>query len=268
MNASAITMNSFFTAVMNSTYLDNLAEYSSGSGTFVGSTWVDHAPGLPQSFTVNQMKLILSNWLLAGMTPEIPPQSNDLGLVYVIFAPSEVTLTDNNGDGGFCAYHSSGAFGPFSENMVFAVVDITGGTSAVSHELVEAFTDPTSDGWYSDDDGSEIGDVCSSCGSPGLTVGGFSVASYWLVHEDRCLQQSDLVVHPLAIVPDVRGMSAQEAEHAIIAAGFVPHVQGVVDHTCNSIGIVISQHPVGGSSEPQTSVVTFWVGQRPPHPCP
>ena len=85
-------------------------------------------------------------------------------------------------------YHHDG-----DPNLFYAVVDPTGGTSATSHELAEAFTDPALNAWFSDDgDHPEIGDVCSSCGSQTLILNGFSVASYWLVNARRCLQQSDL----------------------------------------------------------------------------
>jgi hypothetical protein len=261
-------MDRFLATVVDSPYMDNLGQYSSGRGTFAGSTWVDHATTMPQTLKFDQVRQILFNWLMAGMAPENPPESPELSLLYFIFPPSEITLTDNNGNGGFCGYHWHGAFSPFFENMIFAVVDPTGGTSAVSHELAEACTDPTGDGWYSDDDGSEIGDVCSSCGSQTLTLAGFELASYWLVDQDRCLQQSDLVTHPLATVPNVIGRPQLQAEQTLSAAGFVPQVQDVVDNTCNSIGLVTGEQPPGGTSLPQTSVVTIWVGTRPPHPCP
>ena len=75
-------------------------------------------------------------------------------------------------------YHHDG-----DPNLFYAVVDPTGGTSATSHELAEAFTDPALNAWFSDDDDHpEIGDVCSSCGSQTLILNGFSVASYWLVN--------------------------------------------------------------------------------------
>jgi PASTA domain len=268
MNAGATTMDRFLATVVDSPYMDNLGQYSCGRGTFVGSTWVDHATTMPQTLKFDQLRQILFNWLMAGMAPENPPESPALSLLYFIFPPSEITLTDNNGNGGFCGYHWHGAFSPFFENMIFAVVDPTGGTSAVSHELVEACTDPTGNGWYSDDDGSEIGDVCSSCGSQTLTLAGFELASYWLVDQGRCLQQSDLVTHPLATVPDVIGLPQLQAEQALVAAGFVPHVRDVVDNTCNSIGLVTGEQPPGGTSLPLTSAVTIWVGTRPPHPCP
>jgi PASTA domain len=268
MNARATAMDRFLATVVDSPYMDNLAEYSSSRGTFAGSTWIDHATIISQTFTFDQMRQILFNWLMAGMLPQNPPESPTLSLLYFIFPPSEITLTDNDGARGFCGYHWSGAFSPFFENMIFAVVDPAGGTSAASHELVEACTDPTGNGWYSDDDGSEIGDVCSRCGSQTLTLAGFDVASYWLVDQGRCLQQSDLVTHPPVTVPDVVGMRQLEAEQAIFAAGLVPQVREVVDNQCNAIGMVTSEQPSAGTSLPQTSAVTIWVGTRPPHPCP
>jgi hypothetical protein len=268
MNANAATMDQFLATVLNSTYMDNLAQYSSGRGTFLGSTWVDHAPAVPQTFTFDQVRGILFNWLTAGMLPETPVASGALSQLYLIFAPSEVTLTDNNGGQGFCGYHYHGAFTGGADNLVFGIVNSTAGTAAMSHEIAEACTDPTGNGWYSDTDGSEIGDVCSTCNSPALTLSGFNVASYWLVDQDRCLQQSDLVTHPLAAVPKVVGELQETAEHAITTAGFVPQVWDVVDNTCNSIGFVKQQQPPGGASLALGSPVAIWVGVRPPHPCP
>jgi hypothetical protein len=70
----------------------------------------------------------------------------------------------------------------------------------------------------------EIGDVCSACGAPTLTLnGGFQVASYWLVNTGACLQQSDLTPPPpqMGTVPDVRNFSPLDARKAIVGAGFV-----------------------------------------------
>lgn len=270
MNGRAITMDRFLATVMTSRYLDNLAQYSSGRGTFVGSTWVDHDPDLPQSFTFDDVGQVLVNWINAGLPPAVPDHvSVTRDLVYVIFASSEIILTANDGSSHFCAYHYFGTDAPYPFLWIFAVVDSNPGDSAaVSHELAEAFTDPTHDGWYSDVDNGEIGDVCSCCGCQALTLGEFKVASYWLVQQNRCLQQSDLIEHPDAIVPDVVGMAQVQAEQAITSVGFVPRVQSVVDHTCNSIGMVVSQAPVGGTSLMQTSAVTIFIGRKPPHPCP
>jgi hypothetical protein len=199
MNARATGLDSFFSMVMTSRYLDMLGQYLVGQGTFLGSTWVDHDPGTAQTLTFDQMRDVLINWLDAGLTPEVPAW-NERDLLFVIFPPTEVMLTDNDGGVGFCGYHWWGHYhnSPFQKgNLFFAVVDTTGGTDVVAHELAEAFTDRSVNGWFSDDGGGpEIGDVCSACGSQTLTLGGFSLASYWLVDAGRCLQQSDVTPAP------------------------------------------------------------------------
>lgn len=273
MNAKAVEMDRFLTTVMPSRYFTVLGEYLVGPGSFLGSTWVDHAPGLAQTFTFDGMRAVLGSWLDAGLAPQVPG-SGELNLVFLIFPPAEVTLTQNDGSGGFCGYHYSGLYhkGLGKANLFFAVVDTTGGTSAVAHELAETATDRSGNGWFSDDgDRPEIGDVCSACGSATLTLGGFPVASYWLANESRCLQQDDLTPGPpppQVTVPDVRGQTAAEAIGALRSRGLVVHEQSVVDNLCNFIGQVTAQSPAGGTQEPEGSTVTIWVGVRPPHPCP
>jgi hypothetical protein len=200
MNAIARNLDTFFSTILaNAAYMGPLSQYAVSTATFLGSTWIDHDPGTAQTFNFNNMRDVLINWLHVGMLPVVP-QQNELDLLFVIFAPTEVTLADDNGAvGGFCAYHWYGYYdkGPFGKyNLFFAVADATASTSVTSHELVEAFTDRNGHGWYSDDGGDEIGDVCSMCGSATLTVAGFAAASYWLVNRGRCLQQSDITPPP------------------------------------------------------------------------
>jgi hypothetical protein len=73
---------------------------------------------------------------------------------------------------------------------------------------------------------------------------------------------------PQATVPNVVGDTASDASTIVRAAGFSVFLQGVVDHTCNNIGNVVSQSPLGGSQAPVGSTVTLRVGERPDHPCP
>jgi PASTA domain len=270
-NARASNMDSFLTMVMSSTYLDLLGEYSVGRGEFIGSTWIDHQPSIPLTVTYDQMRDLLIGWLDTGISPAVPAL-DEHNLLFVIFASSQVTFTDNDGKGGFCGYHYYGHYhnSPLGkDNLFFAVIDSTGDTATVGHELVEAFTDRSSNGWYSDDDPySEIADSCSFCGSPGVTLNGFPLASYWLTSKGRCLQQSDITAMPPSIVPNVLGESAGPARTAIEAAGFLLHQQSVADHTCAAIGKVIRQSPQAGSQESEGSVVSIWIGARPPHECP
>jgi hypothetical protein len=271
-NATAATFDSFFSTIMNSTYLDNLRQYLVGRGTYLGSTWVDHDPASPKTLSFDQMRDVLISWLDLGISPALPTW-DEKNLLFVIFTSVEITLSDNSGQtGGFCAYHWWGHYhnSPFQKgNLFFAVIGQGAGTSAVAHELSEAFTDRSLNGWYSNDAPySEIGDVCSSCGSPSLTLGDFPVASYWLAIPGRCLQQMDLTPGPDVAVPDVVGMSDSAAVTELQSVGLVPVERLVVDHTCNNIGDVVSQSPAGGSNSHRGFTVTIWVGDNPPHPCP
>ncbi len=235
MNATAQNFDAFFKAVLDSRYMDMLAQYGAGRGTFAGSTWFDHDPGTHQTQTFSQMAQQLTGWLDSGKIPVLPA-SNEVELLFVIFAPTEVTLTDDNGNTGFCGYHDWGYYKitgwPWTKkNLFFAVIEAGAGTDTVSHELVEAATDRSGNGWYSDSTSScssmfdhpEIGDVCSACGSPTLTPDGFQVASYWLVNTGACLQQSDITPTPpkMGVVPDVINATPLHARGAIVGAGFV-----------------------------------------------
>jgi hypothetical protein len=112
-------------------------------------------------------------------------QTNDLSTLYVIFtAPGTVICTsDGCSDKDFCGYHSatgtyiyavipnqvSGCTVPEPEPYAAllgtpggALVDST--VSILSHEMMEAITNPTGRGWYDrswGNQGGEIGDLCS-----------------------------------------------------------------------------------------------------------
>jgi hypothetical protein len=283
MNATAQNFDAFLRAVVDSRYMDMLAQYGVGRGTFVGSTWVDHDPGTPQTENFSQMAQLLTNWLTSGLSPMVPA-SNEVELLFVIFVPTEVTLTDDNGNRGFCAYHDSGFFNispvwPWTKkNLFFAVIGAGAGTDAVSHELAEAATDRSGNGWYSDSTSScgstfdhpEIGDVCSACGSPTLTLdGGFQVASYWLVNTGACLQQTDLTPPPpqMGTVPDVTNFSPLRARAAIVGARFI------FSEAIDAIGgvprfspHVEDQNPGGGSEAQLGTVVEVTVAVWQPGP--
>ena len=276
MNARAHNLDGFFGMLMTSRYLDMLAQYQVGKGAFLGSTWVDYAPGNPKTRNFDEMRDVLIDWLDDGLTPEVPTW-DEKNLLFVIFPPTDVMLTDNDGGDGFCGYHWYGHYhnAPAQKaNLFFAVVDTTADTSAVGHELSEAFTDRNLNGWRSGGllgaGGVEIADVCSSCGSPALTLGGFAVASYWLVDANRCLQQPDLTPAPPvpAAVPQVIGMAPGDAVRKLGTAGFLVHETDVVDSTCEHIGVVTGQSPRAGTASLEGSTVTIWVGKRGPHPCP
>jgi hypothetical protein len=72
----------------------------------------------------------------------------------------------------------------------------------------------------------------------------------------------------LPSVPNVVDNATSDARSMLQLAGFIAQVHSVVDHSCNAIGRVISQEPVGGTFLAAGSTVTLRVGERPNHPCP
>jgi hypothetical protein len=71
------------------------------------------------------------------------------------------------------------------------------------------------------------------------------------------------------LVPDVRGRSLAEARQLLQVSGLlVGSVTGLVDHTCNRIGLVMSQSPGAGTEVAEGSAVNVRLGQRPRTPCP
>jgi hypothetical protein len=270
-NTVAASMDSFLTTVMHSRYLDMLSQYEVSGGTFLGSTWIDHEPN-PETVSESQMRELLISWIDADPAPRLPvPHPDDKNLLFLIFPSSEISLT-LFGRTDFCGYHYWGHYKTGitqKDNLFFGVVDTTGGTGAVSHELVEAFTDRSHNGWYSDaEHHSEIADTCSACRSRTLSLSGFPVASYWLVAETRCLQQSDLTPDDLAVVPSVIGQKGNSAAKILVDQGFLLRQQLIPDHSCEHIGRVISQRPRGGTEVRANSTVSIVIGTRPPHECP
>jgi hypothetical protein len=71
------------------------------------------------------------------------------------------------------------------------------------------------------------------------------------------------------LVPDVRGYSLAGARQVLQSIGLqVGQVTGVVDNTCNRIGLVMSQSPIPGTEVALGTAVSLRLGQRPKTPCP
>jgi hypothetical protein len=201
------SLNNFFTSILPSNYFSYLSEYSVNTPTYLSSTWLDHDPAQPLSLTKAQVESTLIGWLDANALPLVPGRS-EINLLYVVFLSREVTISDL---GTACAYHSWAHYhkGSGKENLFYAIVtgggSLAGLTGSASHEMAEAFTDRSGNGWYSDTTGSEIGDVCSCCSCVGLNLNGFVLASYWRNSVANCLQQADLtpVITPPLILPTI-----------------------------------------------------------------
>jgi hypothetical protein len=74
---------------------------------------------------------------------------------------------------------------------------------------------------------------------------------------------------PTTSVPDVRGLTRAGAAGALQAVGLqLGAVTGLVDPTCNDIGLVVGQSPARGSVVPPGTAVSVRIGTRPRTACP
>jgi len=164
-------LNAFFTDILTSDLLDQLAEYSVpahaiGHGSFDGTATVTSpAPGGTVSDAAIQR--FLQNELTSNAAlPQPTPNS-----LYFVYLPAGVTVSQGGSRScqAFCGYHSD-----IGGTVFYAVMPYPGCggctgnlsaldalTSTSSHELCEAITDPVpGSGWYDDVHG-EIGEICA-----------------------------------------------------------------------------------------------------------
>lgn len=190
-------LNAFFTFVVTSPLIDQLAEYSVngftiGQGSFLGTATLTDAD--PNLVTTDADVQALLNQEIAN-NPAVPqPDANTL---YFVYLPSGVTSEMQQGQScsNYCGYHSD-----INGQVFYAVMPdpdcngqggCTGGLSSFdaltgtsSHELCEAITDPiVPQGWYDPNNG-EIGDICAW---QFKQVGPYNVQLEWSNQQNSCL---------------------------------------------------------------------------------
>jgi hypothetical protein len=166
-------------------YLTGLAQYRGiGSGVVRGSTVIDTSN--PQTrFTDKQVREFLDKQLDAGTVPEPDPANQTL---YAVVLPPEVHPGGNsNAEHNYYTRH-----GQRIHYLWTAMSDVLSrATWALSHEVVEAATDPEGSGFRGiadacDQDGwCEIADVCSD--SAGTVLDGVTVTPYWSNQARGCV---------------------------------------------------------------------------------
>jgi hypothetical protein len=162
-------INQFFTDIVASALIDQLAEYDAsgqqiGHGSFIGTKVIAaNAPNTSVSDLAIQKQL--KKWIAA----KTMPKTNSNSLYFIFLDPGVVSVMGGSRScQSYCGYHSNvgsvyyavmpypGCAGCLGGLQVF---DALTGTS--SHELCEAITDPIpGSGWYDDTNG-EIGDICA-----------------------------------------------------------------------------------------------------------
>jgi hypothetical protein len=204
------SISSFFAGVTASKYLDWLSEYDTakqhiGRGTLEG-VYTVHPPSSANGATVSstQIAAALRSMIASGQLPR--PSTSRL---YAIFfrAGQTVTTLDGNSAADFCAYHDTMAYSS-SSTAYLAVIpyelhnrgcmparkSFDNVTTIVSHELVEAITDPgvglDKVAWYDASNG-EIGDICAGNSTPAPITGGdgvrYVVQREWSNRANACI---------------------------------------------------------------------------------
>jgi len=162
-------LDRFFSDILVSPLMDQLAEYSVGArkighGGFLGSSV--RGEGAPSGgVTDAAVRKQLQKWIRARQVPKTSAQT-----LYFIFLEPGIVSSMGGGRScqSYCGYHNAAgtvyyALMPYPSCAGclggMAVLDALTATS--SHELCEAITDPVpGTGWYDDTHG-EIGDICA-----------------------------------------------------------------------------------------------------------
>ena len=146
-------------------YWSVLSPYGVGAGVFLGSERMPTATFFSPDVVASGS--ITENALAASVYGYMTSDATDAD-AYIFFMPTTVGITYL--DGG--ARESCSAFGGYHAHvsqrqgppLPYAIIPPCPEFPAdmpVSHELAEIATDPTFDGWYSDQSGQEVGDICN-----------------------------------------------------------------------------------------------------------
>jgi uncharacterized membrane protein len=176
--------------IMFSPYMDGLFQYGGvqrGSVESLGLATFDTGP--PNGFSHADIESMLKGLLDDRIIPD--PGTNDQ-ILAVVFTPPGIWSDDPSANGFHTSMVYQGAQLPYAWIRNDGTVEFI--SSVYSHELAEACTDPTNQGFI-DDSGAcqqsgacEIGDYCYGFG-PGRgteTHGGVWVQAYWSVADNRC----------------------------------------------------------------------------------
>jgi hypothetical protein len=187
-------INSFYDTVLQSTLIDQLAEYNVPNYAITRGRRVDsyviNTPA-PWKFTFDtQIRTMLRNQIAQGIIPSPTPNS-----LYMVHTQPGIAVINGLAIScvSFCGYHSSTSGNLFYgvlnyPNCKPCIASMSGPeeaiTVATSHELAEAITDPIpGTGWYDNTHG-EVGDVCEWNTK---AIGGFSVQKIWSNRAGQCI---------------------------------------------------------------------------------
>lgn len=192
----AQNINSFFTAILVSPLIDQLAEYNTstpkhtiGHGALAGTlTITTHAPASGTSITDSAIQKELNSWISKGIVGPVGP--NRLYFIYTDINV-KVIMGGSSSCTNFCGYHNNIGTTYYAVMPFPSCPGCLGGLSALdaltgtsSHELCEAITDPVpGTGWYDPVNG-ENGDICAW---KFKKIDGFNVQLEWSNNASSCV---------------------------------------------------------------------------------
>jgi hypothetical protein len=275
LNTEAVDLNNFFSTITNSQYLDDLSQYTAsngapGHGQFLGT---DFVPGLSPNQQISPLTTIQDSDITKMLQSEmdhghLPPA--DGNKLYVVFLPPGEATTGDSGSGGghhdsftttsgVKAYfatveHPLSGFKP--RGLVGTETVLQQYTEVISHELVEAITDPVvNTAWHGSRYGNEIGDITQihppSGGAMGLDYG-YAVQKYWSEKDQTSVDPAGTDFLPVTQMPnDLPG------QH------FTFHAQQ--NGVTNTYTLQINYQVVNANGNPNTSTFTGQWGAQNVH---
>jgi hypothetical protein len=206
------TVSGLSAALVQSTYLDQMSQYNTkgatainghkstkqviGRGTFFGQVQIK-PKNTATSLTDEDVQKELKHQIKKGKLP-----AADLNTLYMVYFPSTVSISLDGLQScvDFGAYHFAVNDTKLAKNNIFYAVEpdchssIGSITFAASHEFAEATTDnvPTPGSFpdfpqaWNDDQGYEIGDLCSPSGQLTAGTAHYVVTQYFLNSTHAC----------------------------------------------------------------------------------
>ena len=171
--------------ILGGPYMSGLRQYGIGFGSLRGAIIALTDP--PNPFSRDDWHSLIWDLIDQGTFPE-PDDEGGRNLYMLILPPG---IASGQGVCGIHGHPGDYDF-PFDYDTAWAGFVINDGnleevTTRLSHELVEACTDPEDDGWIIDgrpSNDAEIGDVCLTTVS---SVNGVTVQAYWSKFDRACL---------------------------------------------------------------------------------
>jgi hypothetical protein len=246
----------------------------------------------------NDLQPMIAQWIASGA---LPP--SDANTVYVIFFPSStsITLQGSASCNAFGGYHNDASLlladggvtllpDGGGTDVAYAVIPKCGSggangfsTVTVSHELIEAATDPHpsdvltwygyQDAWWSAG-GGEVGDVCEGRGS--VTSGTYKVARAWVnkaaaESHDGCQPEAPGEVYfatavPTEVVTGIKdptgGPDYDSDGYMLVTRGQTKTVDAVVfseGPLPNDVSLIVGSEPQGATDPTQLGPIATGV---------